>query len=94
MASMDKKAAEFKKKINAFNDFAFKIKLPSRVLNTIQNYYKANFYKNMYNTIDPKHMIKNLPSQLAKQLKLICFEFLKEEITIFRLDPDFTANIV
>ena len=48
----------------------------------------------MYKSLDPSKMIQELPTQLKKDLLLYCYEFLKDEISIFKIDPNFTADMV
>jgi len=57
MSSIDKKTAEYNKKVNQFNDFALKVKLPIEIRNKIHTYYQNNFYKMMYKSLDPSKMI-------------------------------------
>lgn len=39
MGSIDKKTHEYNSKVNKFNDFAFKVKLPIEIRNKIHTYY-------------------------------------------------------
>ena len=44
--------------------------------------------------MDPKEMIKELPSQLRNELILICYANLKSSISILNIDENFTATII
>ncbi|KRX02605.1 Cyclic nucleotide-binding protein [Pseudocohnilembus persalinus] len=94
MSSIGKKTQEYNKKVNQFNDFAFKVKLPIEIRNKVHSYYQNNYYKMMYNNLDPNFMIQELPPKICQNLLMYCFGFLKQEISLFQLDENFTARII
>lgn len=48
----------------------------------------------MYNYMDPKKLILELPYQLQLDVLQHCYEFLSEHIGLFKLNFNFTAAIV
>ena len=94
LESVDKKWAEFERRMNLFNEFAMKVNLPPHIKNKVHKFYQNNYLKNVYTYMDPKEMIKELPSQLRNELILICYANLKSSISILNIDENFTATII
>lgn len=48
----------------------------------------------MYYNLDPQGLIQELPAHQDKDLTLYCFQNLRDEINILKIDDDFTAELV
>eukprot|EP01017_Pseudomicrothorax_dubius_P021634 TRINITY_DN2328_c0_g2_i4.p1 TRINITY_DN2328_c0_g2~~TRINITY_DN2328_c0_g2_i4.p1 ORF type:complete len:833 (+),score=237.86 TRINITY_DN2328_c0_g2_i4:185-2683(+) len=94
LANLDKRASMLKLKIDSFNDFAIKVKLPNELRQKIVRYFELNHRENIYSWIDPNNIIGELPSNLRRELLYSAFYRFIENIPLFQRDANFTALII
>ncbi|CAK89996.1 unnamed protein product (macronuclear) [Paramecium tetraurelia] len=94
LENVDKKWVDFERRMHLFNDFSVRVKLPYALKCKVHKYYRNNYLKNVYTSLDPKKLIQELPSQLRNELLMICYKYLIESVTLLKIDNNFTATIL
>ncbi|KAM3146799.1 hypothetical protein pb186bvf_000953 [Paramecium bursaria] len=94
LENVDKKWVEFEKRMHLFNDFSVRVKLPYALKCKVHKYYRNNYLKNVYSSLDPKKLILELPSQIRNDLLLICYKFLVDSVALLKIDKNFTSTLL
>lgn len=80
--------------MHLFNDFSVRVKLPYALKCKVHKYYRNNYLKNVYSSLDPKKLIQELPSQIRNELLMICYQYLINAVNILTIDKNFTATLL
>ncbi|CAD8104476.1 unnamed protein product [Paramecium sonneborni] len=94
LENVDKKWVDFERRMHLFNDFSVRVKLPYALKCKVHKYYRNNYLKNVYTSLDPKKFIQELPSQLRNELLMICYKYLIDSVCLLKIDNNFTATIL
>ncbi|CAD8184026.1 unnamed protein product [Paramecium pentaurelia] len=94
LENVDKKWVDFERRMHLFNDFSVRVKLPYALKCKVHKYYRNNYLKNVYTSLDPKKLIQELPSQLRNELLMICYKYLIDSVSLLKIDNNFTATIL
>lgn len=94
LVNIDKRAIEHRNRMNNFNDFSTKMKLPEFLKQKILRYLEVNYRENMFTWIQPTELLAILPSYIKKELIVFSSANLLEKIYLFKIDMNFTISII
>lgn len=94
LVNIDKRAIEHRNRMNNFNDFSTKMKLPEFLKQKILRYLEVNYRENMFTWIQPAELLSILPSYIKKELIVFSSSNLLEKIFLFKIDMNFTISII
>lgn len=94
LMNIDKRAIEHRNRMNNFDDFASKVRLPDFLKQKILRYLEVNFKDNKYDWIQPKELLNILPAYIRKELIIFSCAHFIDKIFLFKIDINFTISVI